>query len=304
MMMHSIVMNSTMIYDLGIKFLEIVVLGLAVSLVAAVLWEKIERLRKANTEKSSSQLKRLLFILAALILIAFAGIAVLSAVRDRLPQGPTPPSGPTVPTDQVTPIAPQAVPTVTPMSKVNEIARDDFGSPASGWDTISETNGASGYDNGKYFIDLNGRVLFLTLWEDGGPEVDNAVLEIDILGPLNQPGAAQGLGFGWQKDWRGATYAFTVNSVGQCRVYETVDKGGWRTISAGELSQFAPDAPYHILRAEIRNSYLKGFVDGHLCIEAALPSYQRGFVGLVAMPNTETNQDRFLFDEFRIFEAP
>jgi len=297
-------MNSTTIYDLAINFLVWVVLGLLLSLLGSVLWASIARPKDADTEKSSKRLKPLLVTLVALIFVVFVSIAVLSTVRDKLEEQQTSPSGPTVPTDQGAPIAPQAVPTVTPMSKVNEIARDDFGSSSSGWDTIRESYGTSGYDNGKYFIDLNSGVLFLTLWEDGGPEVDNAVLEIDILGPLNQPGATQGLGFGWQKDWKGTTYAFTVDSAGRCRVRESVEKGGWYTVLEGEPLQLDPDAPYHILRAEIRNSYLRGFVDGHLCIEGRLLNYQRGFVGLVAMPNTKTNRDRFLFDEFRIFEAP
>lgn len=297
-------MNSTTIYDLAIDFLLWVVLALLVGLLGSVLLEYFKRPKDADTEIPPKRPKPLLVTLVVLVIVVFVSIAVLSTVRDKKKgQQPSPP-GPAVPTEQGMPIAPQTIPTVTPMSKVNEIARDDFGSPASGWDTIREANGASGYDNGKYFIDLNHRVLFLTLWEDGGPEVDNAVLEIDALGPLNQSGATQGLGFGWQKDWKGTTYAFTVDSAGQCRVSESVDRSGWHTVLEGESLQLDPDAPYHTLRAEIRNSYLRGFVDGHLCIEAALPSYQRGFVGLVAMPNTETNRDRFLFDEFRIFEAP
>lgn len=215
---------------------------------------------------------------------------------------------PLVPTEKPPPPTPlpatSPAPTVTRMASVDNIARDSFDSPDSGWDIINESYGSSGYDNGKYFIDLFEARLFLALWEHVGSKVDNTVMEVDILGPLNRPGQAQGLGFGWQKDWKGTTYAFTVNGSGRCNVLEAVDKGGWHSAASGQLSQFDSNTLYHSLRAVIRNFQLQAYVDGELCITHPVPGYSQGYVGVVASPNSETNKDRFMFDEFRIYQIP
>jgi hypothetical protein len=95
-----------------------------------------------------------------------------------------------------------------------------------------------------------------------------------------------------------------VDGSGVCKVLEANSDKKWALADSGKLGLFDATSAYHTLRAVIRNFELRAYVDGELCITHMVSGYKQGYVGLVASPNTQTHRDRFLFDEFRIYEIP
>lgn len=244
-------------------------------------------------------------LILSVILAALAATRIQNIDSSNPKPGsiPTPIASPSA-TPEASPLSTPKAPTITPMSKDDESKRDNFGSASSGWDIINESYGSSGYKDGKYFIDLSEYRLFAALWQGVGPLVDNMVLEVDILGPFGTPGMAQGLVFGWHKDWQGTTYAFTVDGAGQCAVASAVNKGGWHKLASGTLQEFDPDESFYTLHAVIRNRKLQGYVNGDLCIEYRIPDYKPGYIGVAASPDPVSKQGQFEFDEFRFYQIP
>jgi hypothetical protein len=80
----------------------------------------------------------------------------------------------------------------------------------------------------------------------------NGVLSVDVLGPFGEGGAdEQGLGFGWQKDWQGSTYAFTIAYDGTCKFLEARD--GWFEREIGKIENFNPGKRFHTVMVVVRN---------------------------------------------------
>lgn len=205
----------------------------------------------------------------------------------------------------ITPSAPVAQvalgPTPIPLSSTDEIRRDDFSSKSTGWNDYSTSNAATGYENGRYFIQLSEYILFLSIWKGAGM-IDNGVLQVDALSQRDEGGYAQGIGFGWRSGWEGSTYAFTIDSFGNCQFLEATD--GWRTKTAGKVSGFDGQWSYHTLRVYIRNSEAMGYVDDTFCAKYTMPNYKRGYVGVVASPNVSRKSGKYYFAEYRIYRIP
>lgn len=193
-----------------------------------------------------------------------------------------------------------ATPTSIPLT--NLVYRDDYSSESSDWDNYSTANVLTGYENGKYRIELKEhKVLFLSIWEIL-KDFDNGVLMVDVLGPFKDHGAsAQGIGFGWHKDWAGYSYAFTIRPDGSCQFYE-YDNGSYYEKETSRIPKFDSGKAYHQVRVDIRNGEASGFIDGEFCTSYTMTHYQPGSVGVVGSAPNGTR--KMFFDEFRIFVLP
>jgi hypothetical protein len=215
---------------------------------------------------------------------------------------PTPPgakpimpiaSEPTVPTLQLGP-------TPFPVSALDEVRRDDFSRPT-GWDNYSTQDAATGYEAGKYFIQLSDYFLFLSIWKDAGI-IDNAILQVDVLSQQGAGDYQQGIGYGWRRGWEGSTYAFVVDGLGNCMFKEA--NNGWYTRESGRVPDYDKARSYHTLRVYIRYNEAIGYVDGEFCAKYAMPNYASGYVGVVAAPNASSESGKYYFDEYRIYRTP
>lgn len=201
-----------------------------------------------------------------------------------------------------TSITPTPGPTPISLGTADEIRRDDFSSTNTGWDNYSTSKVATGYDNGRYFIQLSDFVLFLSVWKQAGM-IDNGVLQVDVIRPSDgNEFSTQGIGFGWQNGWEGSTYAFEIDWAGNCKFLEAFD--GWRVLTSSKITGFEKNRNYHTLRVYIKGDEATGYVDDVYCAKQTLTNYQRGYVGVVASPSISTESGKFYFDEYRIFRLP
>lgn len=249
-------------------------------------------------------LKRIVAVVTAVIAL-LAGAVTIADYFGISPTGagakvlisPTPPL-----TAVVTPPEPDFPrPTPIAVTAADELFRDDFSSATSDWDSYAKANASTGYEDGRYFIDLDMMgVLWLSVWKKPA-KIDNGILQVDIQGPLGESGAReQGLAFGWRQKWEGSTYAFTVNVDGVCSMVEAI--GGWYTRATGSLKDFNAAKPYHTLRVQIRGREAVGYVDGTFCVAYEMENYHSGYVGVVA--SGWEGKGKSYFDEFRIFRLP
>ena len=201
-----------------------------------------------------------------------------------------------------TPIVPVSLPGPTPfpVSALDEVRRDDFSKPT-GWDNYSTQDATTGYEAGKYFIQMSDYFLFLSIWKDAGI-VDNAVLQVDVLNQPNADDHQQGIGYGWRHGWEGSTYAFMVDALGNC-MFKEANKG-WYTRKSEHAVNYDKEKSYHTLRVYIRYDEAIGFVDGEFCAKYTMANYVPGYVGVAAAPDTSSKRGKYYFDEFRIFRTP
>lgn len=193
-------------------------------------------------------------------------------------------------------------PTAISVSIQDEIKRDDFSSENTGWNNYSKSDVATGYENGRYFIQVAKKLLFLSVWTKAGM-IDNGILQVDIYGPFESTGYAQGLGFGWHSGWEDNNYAFTIDGNGTCLFWEySID--AWFTKVQGKTESFDINRGYHTLKVEIRGSEAIGYVDGTFCAMYKMPNYKQGLVGVVASPSATIGSGKFYFDEYRIYRIP
>jgi hypothetical protein len=194
---------------------------------------------------------------------------------------------------------PSVCPTPIPVSAADLQFRDDFSS-SSGWDPYRQGNSGPGLEDGRYYIKISDtNMLFLSVWPKPG-QLDNAILQVDVYGPLGPGGAAaQGLAFGWQPGWKGNAYAFTVDATGVCKFLEA--SGGWSERMRGTVNGFDPREP-HVLQVQIRGPKAIGYIDGVCCATYLMPNYRRGYVGVVAS-DWEGNGKSY-FDEYRVYRLP
>ena len=254
--------------------------------------------------------KVLLFIgglLVGLVAVAANFTQILGFLGYGSEPGPQPMVGtPNAASGAIAQATPGPTPVALPIEY--EIWRDDFSSASSGWDDYSREGFVTGYGDGRYFIDISSGVdvLFLSVWRRPGL-LDNGVLEVDILGPFGEDGAAlQGLGFGWRNNWEGSTYAFVVNSSGDCLFLEASSTAegavAWQGQAWGNVEGFQAHRTYHTLRVQIRSTEAIGYVDGSFCVACRMPRYRAGYVGVVA--SASYGRGTSYFDEYRVFRLP
>jgi hypothetical protein len=191
-------------------------------------------------------------------------------------------------------------PTPYPVSGLALIRSDDFSSQSSQWDNYTEPTSDTGYEAGKYYIELSTNALFLSTWKKA-KDFENGVLSVDVLGPFGEGGAVkQGLGFGWHKDWQGSTYAFTIDYEGNCKFLEAQD--GWIEKEIGKIDNFDSGKPFHTVMVIIRNGEAIGYVDNQFCAIYNMPNYTSGHVGVVA--SMWDGNGKAYFDEYRMYKLP
>lgn len=259
---------------------------------------------KAKGGASNDRLLTRLAEWATILALLVAILALYFQLRTSPPQGKdiiveTSQSATATKQDEPS-LLPTPGPTLVPTSSLNKIHYDDFSSPSTGWDNYSSSNTATGYEESRYYIQLSKPMLFLSIWESMG-KLDDGVLEVNVLGPFEE-GSSQGIGYGWNENWEGSTYAFTINSSGMCKFLEASD--GWRVRKSAEIASFNTQQTFHNLKLYIRGNEALGYVDDTFCARYIMPEYKKGYVGVVASPNSIEKRGRYYFDEYRVFESP
>lgn len=215
---------------------------------------------------------------------------------------PTPQIEPTVEVMVLVPTT-TPMPTMVSLSSLSLLKSDDYSSTDSEWDYYYNADGSTGYEDGKYFIELNKRILFLSVWGGGGQHKDG-VFQTEILGPLDPTGIIrQGIGVGWQTGWTNKVYATTVDNNGFCHIYENVDKTRWVSRFSRIAHDFDDALDSHILTLVIDESGKASvYVDDIFCAEYTLDDYEGGRVGVVALGSKDGG--KAYFDNYQIYSAP
>jgi hypothetical protein len=226
------------------------------------------------------------------------GLLALLRGPGEIPSTPTDqPASPPLTSATAPPVAsPILDPTLVSSSILTALRVDDFSSSDSGWDDYQHAQGWTGYQNGRYLIDLDDRRFFLSVWSMAN-DADNTVLQVDVLGPWDDSAVlSQGIGFGWHAEWAGTAYAFTVDPNGECRFWDNTADTDWITKQAGSVAGFDEGLSQHTVAVVIENGEALGYVDGVFCTRYALASYEPGVPGVVALgPGKATFDDYFVY---------
>lgn len=258
--------------------------------------------------KSRERLKRIIVWVVGVVGFLAALVTVLPWIGVPPPSNVTPTSdvrGLQIVTEVIKTSAPQPTqgPTSIPISQLREVMRDDFASQT-GWSTYSDNDGGAGYEERKYYVQVNKSLLFISSWRNGGIR-DSGIFQVDVLGPFDGEnlGAAQGIAFGWQGSYRkGITYAFIVDSAGVCRFLEGREQG-WFLTGSVEVKDFNKTRGYHTMRVYVRNNEASGYVDDVFCGTYRMRHYNAGYLGVVAAPGGQ-GKGKYFFDNFRIYDVP
>ncbi|HRX01089.1 MAG TPA: hypothetical protein P5280_16455, partial [Cyclobacteriaceae bacterium] len=234
-----------------------------------VIWPKLSLPdtppNKPVVKNSKPVFSRFLMVIAIVVAVGWFGFPYLRNILPIATPIPTPTHVPT----QAPTHAPTQAPTLIPI--INWSHQETFSS-ANGWDELSEHIGAVGYENGKYFVQIqDDNVFYIGLWGDAG-RVNNGTLQVEVLGPFDDGGLKeQGIVFGWTQDLDGNTYGFTFDNVGNCRFWKE-NNGKWLGQSRGKAPSFGQTLEKHLVTVVLKDNYAFGYIDGTFCASESLPS--------------------------------
>jgi hypothetical protein len=181
----------------------------------------------------------------------------------------------------------------------NVLFADSFDDPQSGWDVRQTENGASGYQNGRYFIRVDKPKY--QLWSTPGESfVGDVVIEVTV-----------GLASGPQENEMGVICRyqdkgnFVYGSVGADGYYAIVEiKNDTATILTGAGKYRQADAipvgsETYLIRLACEGDRYTLFVDGEQIDSASSGAFSGGDAGLLAGTFDQGGVE-IVFDDFKV----
>jgi len=163
------------------------------------------------------------------------------------------------------------------------LSQDDFSSPGSGWGKDMRERFERGYEEGEYFIKLEGPHWFA--WAHPGRQFDDVSVEVDVyLASGSQDGH---FGVLCRHVNLGDFYYFAISPDGYYAIFRRVDSGDLEVLTGdGGGMTFSPairtgGQTNHVL-AVCQGSELKLYVNGELLEAVTDDTYTRGDVGVGA----------------------
>jgi hypothetical protein len=198
---------------------------------------------------------------------------------------------------------PTPVPTLIPIQSWTH--ETEF-SVAQGWDILVDADGEAGFEDGKFFIaNKKKNLLYISLWDELGGNVNNAVFSVDLIEPgkSEAPNAA-GLVFGWGPDSEDPTFAFLVTEDDGCE-FRQESNNRWTRVSQGQTSNFNQQQESHTVSVVIKDGHAYGFVDGLYCDDNVFPLYEAGYIGVAALSGIDQEDgSKGYFDNARFANLP
>lgn len=175
-----------------------------------------------------------------------------------------------------------------------------------GWDILVDADGDAGFEDGKFYIaNKKKNLLYISLWDELGGNINNAVFSVDLIesGKSEAPNAA-GLVFGWTSDTRDSSYAFLVTKEGACE-FRQESNNKWLRVSQGQTDNFLPQKASHTVSVVLRGGHAYGFIDEIYCDDFLFPSYESGYIGVAALSGiNQEDGSKGYFDNARFATLP
>jgi hypothetical protein len=186
--------------------------------------------------------------------------------------------------------------TIAPSGTV--LFKDDFSSPASGWDRYESAEGTMDYDGGAYRIQVN--ALQVNFWSTPHKDFSDVRMEVDA-GKINGPDENR---IGLICRYTGNQYyLFVISSDGYYGI--GIFTNGHLTLLGQSEMQSSDKIKTGIavnhLRADCNGDTLSLVVNGLLVTQVHDPSLKHGDVGLLAGTFTQPGAD-VIFDNFVVMK--
>lgn len=231
----------------------------------------------------------------------FAPRKIETTLTNSLPTEPTPVNI-SVPTAEPSPVSTPG-PTLIP---IQQWTNETTFTVAQGWDLLVDEDGETGFESGEFYIrNKKNNLVYISLWKAVGGNIGNAVISVDLARPsLGDSPEAAGVVFGWQPSSQGNTYAFLVEKNGRCKFREE-SYNAWPSVSQGQVDNFLTQKETHTVTVVLENGHAYGFVDGTYCDDYLMPSYEPGYIGVVAHSgNSQEDGSKGYFDNARFANLP
>lgn len=194
-------------------------------------------------------------------------------------------------------ISPEKVLASSPIPPGNVLFQDDFSDPNSSWDTWSDSNSVTSYDQGGLRIVVN--QPHFDFWSRPGKRFDQAhlsVLTTKLAGPDNND-----FGLICRFKNRDNFYAFLISSDGYGGILKVLN-GVYTIISGPSLQYFEvirQGEAQNVIEAVCNESMLQLMVNGEKVLEAQDGDLTTGEVGVIAGAYEVSGVD-ILFDDFKV----
>jgi hypothetical protein len=189
---------------------------------------------------------------------------------------------------------------IGPLSPGDQVLfADDFSDPQSGWDVRETDNGATGYQDGRYFIRVD--TPKFQLWSSPGQPFEGDVVVEAIAGLASGPEENEMGVFCRYQDRQNFMYA----SIGTDAYYAIVEiKDDEATILTGDGKFQSSDAiplgsDTYVIRLACEGDRYTLFVDGEEIDSANSSAFSAGDVGLLAGTFDQGGVE-VLFDDFQV----
>jgi len=189
-----------------------------------------------------------------------------------------------------------AAPTSPPPSGTI-LFKDDFSSPASGWDHLKYEEGIMDYDGGGYRMLVN--VPDLNLWATPRKDFSDTRIEVDT-GKMGGPDENR-IGLICRSDGKNY-YFFVISSDGYYGI-GLFESGKAKLLGQEQMqssSAIHKGLAVNHLRADCQGDHLALFVNGFQLAETHDPTLKHGDIGLLAGTFKQPGAD-IVFDNFVVF---
>jgi len=189
----------------------------------------------------------------------------------------------------------------TPASAISSgtiIFKDDFSSPASGWDHLKYDGGIMDYDGGGYRILVN--TLQANFWSTPHKDFSDVRIEVDA-GKLGGPDENR-IGLICRSDGK-SYYFFIISSDGYYGI-GIFKNGQAALLGQSEMQRsekIKTGAAINHLRADCNGDELAFYINGSKLADIHDPTLQHGDIGLLAGSFNQPGVD-IVFDNFAVIK--
>ncbi len=186
---------------------------------------------------------------------------------------------------------------VVHVSPPNDVGyADDFSDESSGWEVSKWPGGSQGYDNGRYFIDIDGPDIFA--WSNPNEEFTDVIIDVDTILQSSAGDNNSGVICRYRDDRN--YYLFEIDAQGFYSISAFIARR-WEVLSdwtASESIRTGVGAQNH-LRIECIGDTLGFAVNGELLVEIQDDRLADGNIGLSASTYSRGGA-RVLFDNVQV----
>jgi hypothetical protein len=185
------------------------------------------------------------------------------------------------------------------LSAVTALLFEDFSDATSGWTEGADDEGAWGYRDGVYFVNVS--TPDWMKWATAGYDFDDFTLQVDAQQTVGAGDNEYGVIFRYVDE--NNFYSFDVSGDGSFSLFKQ-ENGEWVTVVDWQESAYInPTGELNLLKVTCQGDRIILYANGHELVSVTDDSFAQGDIGLFAGTFDEPEVEA-IFDNLRVTENP